>query len=291
MSHQLSVTWQHIRRSPYQATAAIMIMTFTIYIALFFGLLSIAGHTVLKYLENRPPVIAFFTDEVTKVDQISDTIKELKATGKNPEINFVSKEEALKIYKERNKDDTLLLELVTASILPSSLEVSAKNLTDLPVFYKILKKAPNVEEISYQQDVVKSLTVVVDRLRKEGLILVSFLTVTSLLTILTIIGMKIALRKDQIEVERLIGASKWYIRAPFLLEGFFYGALGAIIAWSVIYLRIYLETPNLLPYVQGMSILPVPPIFMLELLGGAILVGGLIGVFGSFLAVWRYLKN
>lgn len=291
MKHQLIVTWQHIRRSPYQALGAIMIMTFTIYIALFFGLITLAGHTILSYLESRPPVIAFFTDEVTSESQVTDTISELKATGKNPKINFVSKEEALEIYRERNKDDKLLLELVTANILPSSLEVSATNLSDLPAFYAILKKAPNVEEISYQQDVVKSLTLVVDRIRREGLLLVGFLTITSLLTLLTIIGMKIALRKDEIEIQRLIGASKWYIRAPFLFEGFFYGTIGALIAWSVIYARIFFETPNLVPYVRGMNILPVSPILMLEILGVSILVGGLIGVLGSFLAVWRYLKN
>ncbi|KKU92505.1 MAG: Cell division protein FtsX [Microgenomates group bacterium GW2011_GWA1_48_10] len=291
MSHQLTVTWQHMRRSPYQAAAAIMIMTFTLYMALFFSLLSLAGHAVIGYLEARPPVIAFFKDTVQNEDQVKPIIDELTATNRQFNAKFVSKEEALKIYRDKNQSDPLLLELVTANILPSSLEISAKSLSDLPVFYDILKKAPDIEEISYQQDIIKTLTTAFDRVRREGLIMVSFLILTSLLTIITVIGMKISLRKDEIIVQRLVGASKWFIRSPFLLEGFFYGVFGALLAWSVICLRIFLETPNLLPYLGGTGLLPVSPIFVLQLLAISAIAGGAVGMLGSFLAVWRYLKD
>ena len=103
--------------------------------------------------------------------------------------------------------------------------------------------------------------------------------------------MKISLRKDEIEVERLVGASKWYIRSPFLLEGLFYGVLGAVVSWIIIYVTILLSTSFLLPYFSGLSILPVSSILMLEILALAVVSGSLVGVVGSFLAVYRYLKN
>lgn len=291
MSHQLSVTWQHIRRSPYQAAAAIMIMTLTMFVGLSFSLLSLGSDKLLSYLERRPQVIAFFNDAVTTKADVEPVIKELKSTGKAASIDFVSKESALEIYRERNKEDPLLLELVTANTLPTSLEVSANSVSDLPALYKILEKTPNLEEISYQKDVVNTLISVLDKVRKFGLTLVVFLVLTSLFTILTIIGMKISLRKDEIEIERLVGASKWYIRMPFLLEGIFYGVFGAIISWAVAYGLIFASTPQLMPYLAGLSLLPVSPIFMLEVLGVVVLVGAIVGVLGSFFAVWRYLKN
>lgn len=291
MSHQIAVTWQHIRRSPYQAAAAIMIMTLTIFVGLSFVLITFGSQKLLTYLERKPQVIAFFDDSVTSADQVNDLKNELTATNETASTKFVSKEQALEIYKARNKNDPLLLELVTANTLPASLEVSAKSVTDLPTLYGILKKAPHIEEISYQQDVVNSLIGVVDKVRKFGAGLVAFLVITSLFTILTIIGMKIALRRDEIEVERLVGASKWYIRLPFLLEGLFYGVFGSMVSWVVIYLLIFLSTPSLLPYFSGLSLLPVPPVSMLILLGVTVLAGGLVGVSGSFLAVWRYLKD
>lgn len=289
MSHQLSVTWQHIRRSPYQAAAAIMIMTLTIFVGLAFTLISFGSQKLLTYLEQKPQVIVFFNDSITKTDQVKELRDKLKSTGKVASVKFVSKDQALKIYQQRNKSDPLLLELVTANTLPASLEVSAQNVSDLPSLYEILKDTKNVEEISYQRDVVNTLIGVLDKVRKFGLGLVIFLVTTSLFTILTIIGMKIALRRDEIEVQRLVGASKWYVRMPFLLEGLFYGAVGALISWSAIYGLIYFSTPHLLPYFSGLSILPISPIVMLQFLGVTIVAGGLVGIFGSFLAVWRYL--
>lgn len=291
MSHQLAVTWQHIRRSPYQAAAAVMIMTLTMFVALTFFLLSLGSDRLLSYLEQRPQVIAFFNDEVATKSDVEDVVTELENTGKTASIKFVSKDQALQIYKERNKDDPLLLELVTANTLPTSLEVSAKSVSDLPALFKILNKAPNLEEISYQKDVVDTLISVLDKLRKFGVILVTFLVLTALFTILTIIGMKISLRKDEIEIERLVGASKWYIRMPFLLEGIFYGVFGALLSWGIIYGILVAATPQLTPYLTGLSLLPASPVLMLQILGGVVAVGAAVGVFGSFLAVWRYLKN
>lgn len=291
MKHQLVVTWQHMRRSPYQAAAAVMIMILTISVGLVFFLLSLGSQKLLTYLEQKPQVIAFFNDTVTREDQIKETADKLHETNKAVSIEFISKEQALQIYKERNKSDPLLLELVSANILPASLEVSAKNVADLPALYEILKKAPNVEDISYQKDVVNTLIGILDKIRKGGLGLVTFLVLTSLFTILTIIGLKIALRKDEIEVEKLVGASGNYIRLPFLLEGFFYGVFGAVISWIILFSGIYLATPYILPYISGLNLLPLTPVFALEVLAGAVLAGGMVGVIGSFLAVWRYLKN
>lgn len=291
MKHQLVVTWQHMRRSPYQAAAAVMIMTFTMFVGLVFLLLSLGSQHLLTYLERKPQVIAFFNDTITSPDQVADTINILNSTGKTASVNFVTKDQALEIYKDRNKSDPLLLELVSANTLPASLEVSAKNISDLPQLYDIIKSTPNVEDISYQKDVVNTLVGILDKIRKGGLSLVIFLTLTSLFTILTIIGMKISLRKDEIEVEKLVGASTSYIRMPFLLEGLFYGLFGAIISWAIIYGLILVLTPYLAPYFVGLSILPVSPIFMLIVLAGSVVSSCFIGVTGSFLAVWRYLKN
>jgi cell division transport system permease protein len=268
-----------------------MIMTLTIFVGLFFLILSAGSQKLLTYLEQKPQVIVFFNDTVTREEQLQDVIDKLNETGKTATVKFVSKDQALEIYKERSKSDPLLLELVTANTLPASLEVSAKNVADLPSLYEILKLAPNVEDISYQKDVVDSLIGVLDKIRKIGVALISFLVITSLFIIITIIAMKIALKKDEIEVEKLVGAGSWYIRLPFLFEGVFYGLVGALVSWTALYLAILITTPFLSPYLSGLNLLPVPPIFMLVVLALALIFGGLVGALGSFLAVWRYLKN
>ena len=105
--------WKNIRRSPYQALAAILIMTLTFLAVSFFVFLLAGSSTIINYFESKPQVTAFFKNEAKQAD-INTLGNQLKATGKVASIKFVSKEEALKIYREQNKNDPLLLDLVTA---------------------------------------------------------------------------------------------------------------------------------------------------------------------------------
>lgn len=289
MEEHLKNAWTHIRRSPYQALAAIGIMTLTFFASSVFILLAAGSGAIMHYFETRPQVTAFFKDEVT-VAQIEDLKVRLLATDKVAEAKYVSKEEALAIYREQNKDDPLLLEMVTANILPASLEVSTKDLAYLGEIASILRQEPGVDEVIFQEEVVEALKTWISNIRKIGAVLISFLGIVSFLIILVIIGMKVSIRRAEIEILQLIGASSWYIRIPFILEGIFYGALGAILAWGVSYLLLLYATPFLVNFLAGIPILPVSIVSMLGLLGGELLFGIMIGILGSFIAVRRYLR-
>ena len=289
MNQLLKTTWTHIRRTPYQSLAAVLIMTLTFFVITAFTLLAAGSQAILNYFETRPQVTAFFEDQVT-LEQIDLLKAKLAETEKTKEIKYVSKEEALAIYREQNKDDPLLLEMVTANILPASLEVSTINISYLGEIAEILRQEPGVEEVIFQQDVVEALHKWTTNIRRIGAVLAIAFSSTALLTILVIIGMKVALRKEEVEIMGLIGASRGFIRAPFLLEGIFYGVLGAFIAWGVSYLFLLYATPFLVGFLAGIPVLPVPILFMLAILGGEILLGIVIGTLGSFIAVRRYLE-
>lgn len=289
MKQLLKTTWTHIRRTPYQSLAAVLIMTLTFFVITVFTLLAAGSQAILNYFETRPQVTAFFEDQVTS-QQIDLLKAKLAETGKTKEIRYVSKEEALAIYREQNKNDPLLLEMVTANILPASLEVSTTNITYLGEIAEILRQEPGIEEVIFQQDVVEALHKWTTSIRRIGAGLAISFSAAALLTILVIIGMKVALRREEVEIMSLIGASRGFIRAPFLLEGIFYGVLGAFIAWGVSYLSLLYATPFLVEFLAGIPILPVPLLFMLTVLAGELLLGVIIGTLGSFIAVRRYLE-
>lgn len=289
MKQLLRTTWTHIRRTPYQSLAAVLIMTLTFFVITIFTFLAVGSQAILNYFETRPQVTAFFEDQVTP-EQVDLLKAKLAETNKIKEMKYISKEEALAIYREQNKDDPLLLEMVTANILPASLEVSTINITYLGEIAEILRQEPGVEEVIFQQDVVEALHKWTTNIRLIGAILVIAFSSAALLTILVIIGMKVALRKEEVEIMGLIGASRGFIRAPFLLEGIFYGVLGAFIAWGASYVFLLYATPFLVDFLAGIPVLPVPVLFMLALLGGEIFLGIVIGILGSFIAVRRYLE-
>ncbi len=284
-----SSAWHNIRRSPYQALAAILVMMLTFLVVSFFTFLIVGSSRVITFFEGKPQVTAFFKDEA-KQENINALEDELNATGKVASIKYVSKDEALKLYREQNKNDPLLLDLVTADILPASLEISTINISDMSGISDMLKKSSVVQEVVFQKDIVSTLISWTSAARSIGLGLIIVLSLVSVFIILTIIGIKISQKRDDIEIMRLIGASGWYVRWPFLIEGMFYAVVGAFIAWLVASSALVYMTPALSAFLRGIPIFPIPFVFFLELLGIEFILAIVLGFISSYFAVLRYLK-
>ncbi len=289
MGQHLNTAWHHIRRSPYQAFAAVFIMMQTFVVISFFSFLVFGSSVIISYFESIPEVTAFFKEEA-KQEEINALQKQIEGTGKTSKIEFVSKQDALKIYREQNKEDPLLLDLVSADILPSALKVSTLKIDDLNVISGALSSSPLVAKVLYQKDVVKNLVSWTNALRKIGLILILILALDSIFIMVIIIGIKISQKKEEIEIMRLIGATHWYIRWPFILEGVFYGLVGAVTGWLMSSAALLYATPFLTSFLRGVPLFPIPLTFFFGLLGAELLLAILLGVIASFLAVLRYLK-
>ncbi len=285
----LKTAFHHIRRTPYQALAAILLSSLTFFIISLFTLTNLGLNSLLNYFASTPQVTAFFKNSASSQD-IQKLKSQLESTGLVKSINYISKEQALKIYRQQNQDNPLLLEMVTADILPASLEVSTKNLDDLSKIATIMKQNPQVEEVIYQKDVVSSLQKWIKGIRIASLVLSAIFFVTSLITFTVIIGLKIANRRDEINTLSLLGATSWYIRSPFLFEGILYGFIGSFFGWGLVYLGLLYLTPNLNNFFQGVIHFPVSSILMLEILGVQSLLALFLGWFSAILAAYRYGK-
>lgn len=292
MAGKFQTTWHQIRRAPYQALAAIMVMFLTFFAISCFILISLGSIKILQYFEAAPQVIAFFEKgKDLPAEEIAKIRAKLEETGQLASFKYVSIHEAEAIYREKNKDDPLLLELVNYKILPPSIEISAKNIDALPVLKKILEAQPGVEDIAFYEDIVQSLSSWIKNIRVFGLGLITYLLLQSILIIITIGGMKILARKEEIEILRLIGASNWFIRWPFIFEGAFYGIIGAFLGWGGAYILLLYATPVIISWFGEIELLPVPLWTMLFILGGELLGGMIVGGIGSMLAVHRFLRK
>ncbi len=287
-----------MRRSPYQAMAAVMTLFVTFLFGGVFFLTTLVSVLTLQYFEGKPQMIVFFSEKSgdTEVQSLKKT---LEATGSVASVKYVSKEEALTLYQKENKNDPLLLEMVTADILPASLEVIAKEPQLLKELEPIIQKSPGVSDIVFAKDVVDRLIAWTNGIRLVGGVLGLILLINSLLIVMTVITMKIAIRKDEIETLRLIGASKWYIRWPFIFEGASYGMLGGFLSWLAIAGILLWFQPNFAGFLGSIPSLdvlladPLAPPFLILLAVQLVLhgvVGWVIGSIGSLFAVGRYLK-
>jgi len=282
-------TMQQVRRSPYQSLAAIFIMILTFLSITVFTFIVFGSSTVINFFESKPQVTAFFKDTATQ-QNIDSLRNQLEATGMIASTKYVSKDQALQIYKAQNKNDPLLLDLVTADILPASLEISTTKIEDLNTISQILQKSPYVSQVVYQKDIVSRLAQWTNAVRAIGIILIIILTVVSIFIMMTVIGFKVSQKREEIEIMKLLSATNWYIRWPFMLEGIFYGAVGTFIGWFIATTGLLYFSPYLESFLKGIPLFPVSPLFLIGLLLGELVLAILLGILASSLAVLRYLK-
>ncbi len=284
---QKNTVLKHMRRSPYQSLAAIFMTTITFFIVSVFGLVVLGAHSMLSFFESRPQVTAFFKDDALDLE-VENLKTKLSSTVAVDNMKYISKNDALDIYKKQNADNPLLLEMVTADILPASLEVSAKNASDLEKIAAVMQSESFVEEVVFQKDVIDTLRKWVTGIRTTGLGLSSLLILASLATIVIILGLKFTARKTEINTLSLLGATSWYIRAPFVSEGMIYGVTGAVLGWGLSYLTLLYLTPNIISFLGDITLLPAPLWIMMSLLGAEVLLASFIGALASLIATRRY---
>lgn len=281
---------RNIKRTPYQALAASMVMFFTFLTLSGFLLLALCSQQVLQYYESKPQAIAFFKDGTTDAD-VQAIQNALEQTGRTTKFKYVSKDDALQLYRQRNKSNPLLLDLVTANILPASLEISTKTPDDLKIIAELVKREPVAEDVVFPEDVISSLTSATRMIRVVGSAVVGFLITFSTLIIVMVIGFKIRIKREEIEIMKLLGASPWFIRLPYVAEGITYAVFGAILGWVSSFLTLWYFEPliqNNLGEATG-QFFTLSPVILLGLLAIQILVAALVGGVGSLFAVRRYL--
>jgi cell division transport system permease protein len=282
-------SWKHIRRSPYQALAAIFIMIQTFFVISVFSFVIFGSSKVISYFEATPQVNAFFTDDA-KQEDIDSLIGSLKKSGKVSNVTYISKKEAFEKYKELNKDDPLLLDLVSEDILPPSIEVHTTDISDLSTIAGQLKNSPIISQLQFPKDVVEKVIAWSSAIRKIGIGVITVLGLDSMFLMIIIIGIKISQKREEIEIMKLLSATNWYIRWPFVWEGIFYGFVGALIGWGLSIALLSYATPMLQGFFGSIPALSFSPIFLVGLLGAEIIIAMIIGIMSSLLAVLRYLK-
>jgi cell division transport system permease protein len=289
MKRQLKVTSKHILRSPFQSLAAILVLTLTFFLSSAFIMILAGSYSVARYFSTRPQVIAFLKDSAdeTKINELKSSIQKLSGIST---ITFTSKNQALVKYKKDNENDPLLLEMVTSDVLPASLEVRSTDPAVLPQVAEILTTQDIVEEVAFQKDAVDNLNRWSKAVNISGIVLVSSLIISSLCMVFIVIGMKIANRKAEIEIIRLLGGSGWQVISSFVYEGIIYGIIGGIFGWLLSWLTLLYTTPLILDFFGSIPVLPAPAWFLLAILGGQILTGIFIGFFSSVLAAKRFLR-
>lgn len=209
-------------------------------------------------------------------------------------FTFTTKEEALINFRRELKGQESLLEGLGENPLPASYQLKIREGYQSPDALRglsaFLSRLEGVEDIQYGQEWVERIAKAAQLIRLLGAIIGSVLTVGSAMIVSNTIRLAVYTRAQEIEIMRLVGATKAYIRTPFLVEGMLQGSLGAGLAIGVLFATYRFVAPSfhvtspLFPTAAGQGFLESS--MMASLVGG----GAVIGALGSALAVSRFLK-
>ncbi len=231
----INQTIKNIKRYPMQSIQ-MFLMLFSMFLLIYiFLFILLVFQIILSHFESIPQVFAFF--KLNTSDQyIQEIAQELKQKPYVKSIKIISKEEAFKIYSKSHQDNPMLLELVSADILPASIEVSAKDLDSLEKIYNDLKDRPEIETITFQKDVVSKIREWVKSLRLIGIFIISLLSFVSFMITISTVSLKFINLRRSIFIKKLIGATDFFIILPFLYESFLLTFLASLTSWGIVFL-------------------------------------------------------
>ena len=284
------------RRNGWLSTATILVMVLVLFVLGGLVFVGAFANTVLTAFESKIDVSVYFVASATE-ENILQIKKEVEALPDVAQVAYVSKDEALAQFRERHKGNALIvdaLEELGENPLEASLNIRARDPSrygDISDFL-LQKNYPAVDKINYfeNQAVIDRLGAIVGTVRGSGAILAVFLAFVAILVAFNTVRLSIYTMREEIGIMRLVGATKWFIRGPFLVSGVLYGASSAAITTLVFFPLTWLASPKLAVLVPNFNLFQYFISNFAEFFGIMLVSGILLGTLSSFIAIRRYLE-
>ena len=282
-------TYKSIRRNGFMSFASISTVAVSLLVLGMFLMIFLNTNNLAQYLENQVQISVYMQDSATDKELASVKDKLTKMPGV-VKVTQVSKQEALERFRKRLGDqDQLLNSLGKENPFPNSFEVQVDNPERIKVLTPQIGQLNKVETAKFGQEVVEHLFQLTKILRYGGILLVVFLAMATLFIISNTIRLTVFARRKEVIIMKYVGATDWFIRWPFILEGMTLGFFGAVVAFILIN-SIY---SGLLTRIHAtlafLPLLPTSPLlFYVDLF---LLVAGTgIGALGSYISLRKFLR-
>lgn len=294
----LKFGWQNFRRNSWLSIATISIMILTLVVFQGLILFHVFTGIALENLKDKIDISIYFASEAGEND-ILKIQKNLEKRNDIKQVEYISREKALALFKERHKDDPTInqaLQELEANPLSSSLNIKAKNPADYSVIAAFLDQQfswqPIIEKMTYRQNqlVIERLSKIVDTAEKSGFGLTIFLSLAAVLVTFNTISLSIYSNRDEIGIMRLVGSSNQFIVGPYIITGIIYSIIAAVISFLIIWPVIALISPYLKFIVSETNFYDYFTGHFWGLLGYTMLFGMALGIVSSQVAIRKYLK-
>ena len=289
-------------RNGFVSLTAVLIMTITLFVVAFLMISGAALDATLKQLTEKVDVTVYFTTEATE-GEITSMKTAIEALPEVAVVTYISREEALAVFRERHKGDRLTLQALDelgGNPLGASLEIRAKQTsqyesiaTFLEAQQKIGGTAASIDKVNFFQNktAIDRLTNIIETSRRIGIAVALVLGISTILIAFNTIRLAIYTARDEIGVMNIVGAGHWYVRGPFMVAGILYGLVSGLIVLLLLYPLTLWLGPGSERFFGSFNVFTYfieafPALFLIIVASG---IG--LGALSSYLAVRRYLHT
>ncbi|MBI5699531.1 ABC transporter permease [Candidatus Saganbacteria bacterium] len=278
-----------VRRSGVMSLVAIGIVTVSLFIFGLFLLFMVNLGNMVAEMGTRLDIVAYVEKAVTPDEAAAITEKLSHITGVE-KVRYVSREEAWRSFRDDFTQKLDLATIVGENPLPDSFAIKVRTPDILPKVAEAVAQYPEVDEVRYSGKLIKQIQTLIDALRLGGMVLVVLLFFATLLIVVNTIRLTVLARETDIYIMKLVGATRSFIRWPFVIEGVLIGVLGGL--FGILILKpSYDAVTNRLQV--GLPFLPLmTDKFTLNVIYLVVGISGmLLGMLGGYISVSRLLKE
>lgn len=290
-------TWEYfirevfisLRRNSWMSFASVSTVALSLLILGMFLIIVLNLNNMASSLESQVQVNVYLEDalEEARIEEIGAEIMGMQGIES---VNYVTKKAALERFKERLGDQRTLLEaLGDTNPLPNAYEVSLKQPELVKTAAEAINKIEGVESAKFGQDVIEQLFQLTRTIRIFGSVIILFLAMATVFIISNTIRLTVFARRREIGIMKYVGATDWFIRWPFLMEGMVLGFFGAITATVILRSSYGAITRQIYDTLTFLPIIPEYP-FLNNISLLLLVVGTAIGALGSTISLKRFMK-
>ena len=287
----LDSAWQNFWRNAAVSMAAVLSITLILLLAGASLLLGHALSQVFDVYRQRVSVLTISVADDTPLAAVYDFEDQLRARPEVVGVRFVTKDEELRRFASDPRNQQLL-EQIEGNPVPAKLEVRVARLSDVGRIDQLARQWRGVDRTDptdYQGDFIANVLRLEAWLTAGGLGMLTVLTVASVVIVMNTIRTAVYHRRQEIEVMKLVGATEWFVRGPFVVEGVLTGVMAAGLALGILLVA---YRPFVRTFQSALFFIPLTydPRFVAVLGRDLLAAGALTGAVGSYIGVRRFVR-
>ena len=289
--------WQNFSRGKWLSAATLVIIVLALVVFEILIVFTVITKTSLALLQDKIDISVYFKP-ATPEDEMFKVKKAIEALPETAQVEYISRDKALTIFKEAHKDDVAISQALAElndNPLSPVLNIKAKQPSQYATIASELERndwKPLTQKITYRQNqtIIDRLSKIIDITNRVGLILTVLLTLTAIVITFNTVSLAIYSNREEIGIMRLVGAPNSLISGPYMVEGIIYGVMGAVISLALFWPAIYWAAPYMKYFLTDLDLRAYLFEHFFALVGYQLVFGIALGVISSNFAIQKYLK-